>query len=181
MRFGTILSSILLGLGLVLGAGAASAQQVGSRDIIDNSIKHRDVRDNNLRATDLRNEAGVAIAPTPNSSVLLSSADSIVRALTLVPPTDGNVVFSYQAWFTCTSSSTCVARCSVNPGGSTLDTSRFAISTVRSGEYQTISVAGALPAVKGASLTLNAVCDMFAGVGSLGDPALTAIFSPTVY
>ncbi|MEM7564563.1 MAG: hypothetical protein AAF353_16165 [Pseudomonadota bacterium] len=120
---------------------------------------------------------GVQAAATPNSSFQLSTADRIVRTLTTTPSRDGMVLFTFQAWFTCTSAAACVARCSVNPGGATLDTSRFAISSVASGQYQTMSVSGALPVSANNMLTLNAVCDVFTGVGSLGDPALTSIFS----
>ena len=124
---------------------------------------------------------GVSFAPTPNSSFLLSTADAIVRSTSIVPPRDGTVIFNAQTWFTCTSSAACVARCSVSPGRSTLDTSRFAITSVPSGQYQTMSVAGALPVTANNMLTLNLVCDMFTGVGSLGDPSLTAIFSANNY
>lgn len=124
---------------------------------------------------------GVSVAPTPNSSILLSTSDAIVRSTSVVPPRDGHVIFNAQMWFTCTSAAACVARCSVNPGGTTLDTSRFAITSVPNGQYQTMSVAGALPVTANNMLTLNLVCDMFTGVGSIGDPSLTAIYSANTH
>ncbi len=135
------------------------------------------VNDNNAKADEAWLADGVAVAATPNSSALLTSADVIVRTVSVTAPLDGTVVANFQTWFTCTSGVACVARCTINPGGSTLDTTRFAITSVASGQYQTMSVQGALPIAEGASLTLNAVCDTFTGTGSLGDMNLVAVYS----
>ena len=127
---------------------------------------------------ELNLSSGVAAAGV-NSSTALNATDKVVRSITVIPPTDGRLVFVATAWFNCTSSTTCVPRCSVNPGGSNIDTSRFSIGTVRNSEFQTLSIAGNLSVTTDTSLTLNMVCDTFAGSGSLGDANIIATFSAT--
>ncbi|MGH1484919.1 MAG: hypothetical protein ACRBCI_01790 [Cellvibrionaceae bacterium] len=127
---------------------------------------------------DLSISTGV-VAAGANSSISLNATDKTVRSITVIPPSDGRLVFVATAWFNCTSSTTCVPRCSINPGNSNIDTSRFSIGTVPNGGFQTLSIAGNLPVTTGTSLTLNMVCDTFAGSGSLGDANIIATFSTT--
>jgi len=134
------------------------------------------ITDNSEAIVQVSMADGVAFAGS-NTSTSLNATDKIVRTLTISPPVDGTVVVNFSAWFNCTSSGTCVARCSLNPGGTTIDTTRFAISSVPNGQYQTLAITGALAATAGNNLVLNAVCDTFAGSGSLGDMNISASFS----
>ena len=161
---------------------AVTSDKLAPNSVLSSKIKNRSVTRAKL-ATSLKASTydGVFSAPTPNSSILLSSADAVVRQVMIFPPVDGHVIGTFQTWFTCTSGSACVARCSINPGGTTLDTSRFAITSVPSGQYQTMSVNFYFPVAQEQVLTVNAVCDMFTGVGSVGDPQLVGTFSATRY
>ena len=122
----------------------------------------------------------VAYAASVNGTVPVNSADAIVKTLTVSAPVDGHVVITYTSWFICTSSAACVVRCTINEGGSTLDTQFFTLQSVPSDGYGSLSTAAAMPVTAGDTV-FNAVCDTFTGTGSVGDPSLIAAFSSKLY
>ena len=124
---------------------------------------------------------GIIHAENGNSSVALNGTDTTVRSITFIPPFDGFVSFNAQAWFYCTSGSTCVVRCTLNPAGSTINSTYFTIETVPDGQYASLNVVYNEPVTAGTQLDLNMVCDTFTGSGSLGDPALGGFYSTNGY
>ncbi|GAB1266046.1 hypothetical protein [Aurantivibrio infirmus] len=133
----------------------------------------------NADAIDTLTSSNGVGASSANNSSTLSATDTVVRTLTILPPADGLLIVNATAWFKCTSTAACVARCSINPGGTTIDTTRFAISSVASNQYQTMAITGNLPATTDTPIVLNMVCDTFAGGGQAGDASITAAFSAT--
>ncbi len=145
------------------------------------------VTDNDTRIAEAFDEIGllsmenaVAYSRSGNNVIFLpsTSADVVVKTLTVFAPVDGHIIASFNAWFICTSNAACTPRCSIDEGGTTLNTSFFTIDSVPSDGYGSLSLTYAQPVATG-NTTLNVVCDTFAGSGSVGDPSLIVSFSAT--
>lgn len=143
------------------------------------AVNESQISGNSDSIAQLSAASGVAYAPSTNSSFFVSDADTIVKTMTISAPVDGHAVLTFSSWFICTGGSTCVPRCSVDEGGSSLNTTNFTLSVVppTDGEnYDSLTLTTAMPLTAGDHI-INVVCDCFSGQGSFGDVSLTATFS----
>lgn len=145
------------------------------------------VTDNDMRIAEAFDEIGllsmenaVAYARSANNTAFLPSggADAVVKTLTIFAPVDGYVIASFNAWFICTSGATCTPRCSIDEGGTALNTDFFTLDSVPLNGYGSLALTYAQPVATG-NTTLNVVCDAFAGSGTIGDASLIVSFSAT--
>lgn len=134
-------------------------------------------------------EVDAKLAPFANSVAAFASGDqdlpletaAVVRSVSLVAPANGTVVVSSSAYIQAQAAGSAIARCSLTTG-TTLDFAFLQYSNMpdaASSESEVISGTRAFAATKGNLVTVNLVCDEFAGTVAVGDSALTAIFAPS--
>ncbi|MGB3734540.1 MAG: hypothetical protein WA964_06270 [Ilumatobacter sp.] len=133
-----------------------------------------------------------AVAPLVNSvaafasgaqNEALAAADTIYRTVSLMPPADGVVIVNSSAHFTRSGAAgvELTVRCSIGTGA-VIDFSHLQITEVPDtggSDFETLSGTRAFDVSEGVLLTVNLVCDPFAGAGSISDSSLTAIFAPS--
>ncbi len=114
-----------------------------------------------------------------NQSLALG-ADQVVRSVSILPPANGTVIVNSSAYFSNTGAGDLVARCALTTG-TTLDAAHLQLTTVPPSATAFTIVAGTrgFTVTSGVLLTVNYVCDVFSGAGSVADSSLTAIFAPT--
>ncbi len=125
----------------------------------------------------------VAATAGGDQVVALSTADQVVRSVSIMPPSNGTVVVSSSAYVWASAGGDVVARCSIT-AGSVVDADAFQyVSMPGAGAGESDALAGTrgFAVTKGNLLTVNLVCDVFTGSANanVSDSALTAIFAPS--
>ncbi|MBD3944252.1 hypothetical protein [Nocardioides ganghwensis] len=138
-----------------------------------------------------KTEVDSKLAPFVNSvaahaggdqALALSTTDTVVRSVSIMPPANGTVIVSSGGYIWATAASDVVARCSVTPG-TVLDGDSYQYVNMPGAAIAQSEVIGAsrgFAVTKGSLFTANLVCDVFAGSASasVSDSSLTAIFAP---
>ncbi len=118
----------------------------------------------------------VAATAGGDQDLALTSADNIVRSVSLMPPANGTVIVSSSGQLQ--GISVGISRCSISLTGE-LDTDAYQIVSGAAGQYHSIAGTRGFVVTKGSLLTVNLVCNEFTGDATLRDSALTAIFAPS--
>ncbi|WP_210438646.1 hypothetical protein [Nocardioides xinjiangensis] len=137
-----------------------------------------------------RAEVDAKLAPFANSvaafaggdqAVTLEPADKVVRSVSLVPTANGTVVASSSAYAWASGAGDGGARCSLTTGNAVdFEFLQYAnIPAAQVSESDVISGTRGFPVTKGNLVTVNLVCDEFAGNMTVSDSALTAVFAPS--
>lgn len=122
----------------------------------------------------------VAASAGGDQALSLTTTDTVVRSVSIMPPADGAVVVSSSAYIWALVAGDVVARCSLTTGN-TLDASAFQyVNMPGAAVAESDAIAGTrgFSVTKGNLLTVNLVCDEFTGDVTLSDSWLTAIFAP---
>lgn len=112
-------------------------------------------------------------------TVTLTPAEQIVRSVSLMPPANGTVVVSSNAWIQRTSVGLSASRCSLTDG-SVIDEEFRQVARVSStSDSEAIAGTRGFPVTQGNLLTVNLACETFTGTSNLWDSSMTAIFAPS--
>lgn len=161
------------------GSPARAADVNANFTAVQDAVTDNDTRitSNTDTVDQLSMSNAVAYAPSLNQSIAVSTtADRVVKSLTVFAPVDGHIVVTFNAWFICVSSAACVPRCSIAEDATALTLNNFTIDSVPANGYGSMVLTYASPVSAGDTL-INVVCDTFAGSGSLGDRSMVAVFS----
>jgi len=123
----------------------------------------------------------VTAAVGGQQSLALTADDVVVRSVTLNVLTPGRVIVNASGYFYFQSATVAdIARCSITTDEA-LDTDRLILageSAVAATAYVPFSGTRGITVPSGGPVTINLVCDEFAGVVSVSDTQMTAIFVP---
>lgn len=112
-------------------------------------------------------------------TVTLAPAEKVVRSVSLLPPANGTVVVSSNAWILNTGAGFTAARCSLTTGVVIDENFRQLARVSVTGDSEAIAGTRGFPVTKGNLLTVNLTCETFIGTGALWDSSMTAIFAPS--
>ena len=119
----------------------------------------------------------VAASAGGDQFVELTSAEQVMRQVSLMPPANGTVIVSSSA--TLWTHNPGITRCSVNSAPSIdYDFLQFR-NSFTAVENDPISGTRGFPVTKGTLFTAYLVCDEASGNASITDSSLTAIFAPS--
>jgi hypothetical protein len=135
-------------------------------------------------------EIDAKVAPLVNSVaataggeqiVALTSADQVVRSVSIMPPANGNVIVSSSAYVWASAAGDLGARCSLTTTDAVdFDFLQYVnLPGALLAESEVVSGTRGFAVTKGNLLTVNLVCDEFSGTATLSDSAMTAIFAPS--
>lgn len=161
------------------GTPARAGEVNANFSALAQAVNDNDTRisDNASAVDELSMENAIAYASGENSTAApQGTADVVVQSLTVFAPVDGHVNVVFTTWFICTSSASCVPRCSVAEDVTIINTTNFTLESTPSRGYSSLAITYGQP-VSAGDTTLNAVCDVFEGSGTFGDFALTATFA----
>ena len=130
-------------------------------------------------------EIDAKFAPLVNSVSATSGGDqtldltptvSVVRAVSLMPPSNGMVIVSSSAQIETNAAG--IIQCSISLTN-ILAEAQYQVLSGQVGDWATIGGTRGFTVTKGNLLTVNLVCHEFSGQATLRDPTLTAIFAPS--
>ena len=138
-----------------------------------------DTRVTALEATIAPLVNSVAAFAGGNQSVALSSTDLTVRSVSLMPPANGTIIVTSQAYLFENNSGDGTGRCSITTG-TAVDGSALQIGQMDAGaSFETIAGTRGYNVTAGVLFTANLVCDETGGEVVLLDSSMTAIFAPS--
>jgi hypothetical protein len=121
----------------------------------------------------------VAVFAGGQQDVALVETPTVVRSVSLMPPSNGTVIVTSSAYLMQGIGSTeSGARCSISTG-TDIDYDFLQISDLRDDKFKVLAGTRGFSVTKGVLLTVNLVCDEFQPQIFLGASSLTAIFAPT--
>ena len=152
-----------------------------TEDEVDTVTGALDTRVSDLEAAVAPLVNSVAAFASGSQSETLAAADTIYRTVSLMPPADGVVIVNSSAHFTRSGAGDLTVRCSIGTG-SAVDFTHLQITDVPDtdgGDFETLGGTRAFDVSEGVLLTVNLVCDLGVGTGSISDSSLTAVFAPS--
>jgi hypothetical protein len=167
-----------------LSPGSVTALQiapgaVGTVQLAANAITGSHVVDGSLSSSDIGDRPR-AVSLSGEQQLALTTTDTIVRSVTITVPAVGQVIVNASGTFRFSDfSNPDVGRCSITLGAA-LDSTHMIVAEESSAFAMHFVPFGATRqfAVSAGPVTINLVCDEFAGNVSVDDTSLTAIFVP---
>jgi len=161
-------------------SGGVAPASITNIQIANNAVTSTNIVNGSVTTADLAAPPLAAFA-SGDQSVTLTATAVVVRSVTMNIPAAGRVIATASGYFDFLDSSTTLerGRCSVTTGA-TIDFTHLIIQS----DFATTTVGGVFSAFSGTrgfdvpagSLTLNLVCDEFAGNVEVQDTSLTALF-----
>ncbi len=165
-----------------LSAGSVTALQiaagaVGTAQLAANAITGSHVVDGSLSSSDI-GDAPRAVSLSGEQEVDLTTADTILRSVTITAPAAGQVIVNASGYFRFSDfNNPDVGRCSITLGAA-LDATHLILAeeaAVFAMRYLPFGATRAF-AVGAGPVAINLVCNKFKGIVVVADTSLTAIF-----
>ena len=118
----------------------------------------------------------VAATSGGNQTLALTSADQVVRSVSLMPPANGTVIVSGSGGLEGVANGD--SRCSLVTGTS-IDFASLQVASIDATKWAPLSITRGFTVTKGNLLTVNLVCNEFSGNSIFYDSSMTAIFAPS--
>ncbi|RYC09589.1 hypothetical protein [Nocardioides zhouii] len=132
-------------------------------------------------------EIDAKFAPLVNSVAASAGGDQsvalgvpqVVRSVSIMPPSNGTVLVSNNAYVINTSAGSATSRCNLTTGtGIDFNFLQYAV-IADPGATEVIAGTRGFAATKGVLLTVNLVCEQFSATADLRDSSMIAIFAPS--
>ena len=152
---------------------------IGAPQLAANSVSGANVINGSLTTADLLDAPRVAFA-SGEQEVVLTSADAVVRSVTVTTPAPGRLIVNASGYFKFSHPANVdTGRCSITTG-SLLDSNHLILAEESAASAMKHVPFGATRGfnVLAGSLTINLVCDQFSGDVAVADTSLTAMFVP---
>ena len=126
------------------------------------------------------NDRSVAAYSGGEQQISLTTADQVVRSVSITAPVAGKVIVDSSGYVWLASGTDVIARCSLTTG-STLDPAAYQYVEIHSTGSASDVVSGTrgYDVAAGQTLTVNLVCDEHTGQAAVSDTWISAIFVPT--
>ena len=161
-------------------SGGVAPASITNIQIANNAVNSTNIVDGSVTTADLAAPSLSAFA-SGDQSLELTGTDAVVRSVTMNIPAAGRVIATASGYFDFLDSSAVIerGRCSITTG-TTVDFTHLIIQS----DFGTTTVGGVFSTFSGTrgfdvpagSVTVNLVCDEFAGNVQVGDTSLTALF-----
>lgn len=153
-----------------------AAAAIGAAQLAANAVTGANVVNGSLTSADLADGPRAGFS-SGDQQVTLTTADAIVRSVTITAPSAGRVLVNASGYAWGTAAAAFIARCSITTG-SAIDGSHLVFMSNASAVAAASDAFGATRGfnVPAGAFTVNLVCDVPTGSANVSDTSVTALF-----